>query len=209
MTSPTGSKPISGPLASARLRTQLRRRVEPEAGFTLIELVLVMTMLVIVLSVAAPSLSRFFRGRSLDAEAKRFLALTRYGQSRAVAEGMPMLLWIDARQKTYGLQADSSYLDQDNKTLQYQLSPDVEIEVTRTVTTKKPSSFQPLYVWRGNGGISPTLPRIRFTPDGFISESSPDLVLFRQKDEGQIGVGEGLTRLNYEIKTNLNETFRR
>ena len=38
-------------------------------GFTLIELVLVMALLVVAISVTAPVLSRFFRGRTLDSEA--------------------------------------------------------------------------------------------------------------------------------------------
>jgi prepilin-type N-terminal cleavage/methylation domain-containing protein len=82
-------------------------------AFTLIELILVMTLLVIVLGVSAPSLSRFFRGRTLDSETKRFLALTRYGQSRAVSEGVPVVLWIDSKQGEYGLQADASYVEED------------------------------------------------------------------------------------------------
>ncbi len=73
----------------------LRRAEANCAGaFTLIELILVMAMLAIVISVALPSLKGFFRGRNLDSEARRFLSLTRYGQSRAVSEGVPMVLWI-------------------------------------------------------------------------------------------------------------------
>ena len=55
-----------------------------------------MALLTMVISLTAPSLSRFFRGRTLDSEARRLLALTRSGQSRAVSEGMPMDLWVDA-----------------------------------------------------------------------------------------------------------------
>ncbi|MCX6930914.1 MAG: prepilin-type N-terminal cleavage/methylation domain-containing protein, partial [Verrucomicrobia bacterium] len=71
-------------------------RFTPHApsAFTLIELILVMALLTIVISLTAPSLSKFFRGRTLDSEARRLLALTRSGQSRAVSEGMPMDLWV-------------------------------------------------------------------------------------------------------------------
>src|SRR5437667_3469223 len=61
-------------------------------AFTLIELILVMALLVIVMAVSAPALSNFFRGRTLDSEARCFMSLTRYGQSRAVSEGIPMVL---------------------------------------------------------------------------------------------------------------------
>ena len=84
MTSPTGNKNANPPAAD---------------GFTLIELMLVLTLLLIVIGVAFPSLQHFFRGRNLDSEARRFLSLTRYGQSRAVSEGVPMVLWIDARNR--------------------------------------------------------------------------------------------------------------
>ena len=54
-----------------------------------------MAILTITVSIAAPALSNFFRGRSLESEARRLLALTRQGQSRAVSEGVPMDLWVD------------------------------------------------------------------------------------------------------------------
>src|SRR5437867_13133540 len=78
-------------------------------GFTLIELILVMALLAIVMAFSAPALTSFFRGRTLDSEARRFMALTRYGQSRAISEGVPMMLWIDTRRGTYGLQEEPGY----------------------------------------------------------------------------------------------------
>src|SRR3954453_22495301 len=80
-----------------------------EGAFTLIELILVMTILTIAISVTAPALANFFRGRSLDSEARRLLALTRQGQSRAISEGVPMQLWVDAAHGGYGLEAEPSY----------------------------------------------------------------------------------------------------
>ena len=51
------------------------------AAFTLIELILVMTIMIVMISIVFPSLKGFFRGRNLDNEARRFLSLTRYGQA--------------------------------------------------------------------------------------------------------------------------------
>ena len=68
----------SNPSAAAGSVTTVALR-----GFTLIELVVVMTLLVTVIALASPSLAGFFRGRALDAEARRMMSLTRLGQSRA------------------------------------------------------------------------------------------------------------------------------
>src|SRR5438046_3115239 len=80
-------------------------------AFTLIELILVMALLSIVLAVSAPALSSFFRGRNIDAEGRRVVSLIRYGQSRAVSEGVPVLLWINARQGTYGVEQEPGFTE--------------------------------------------------------------------------------------------------
>src|SRR5436190_10725333 len=97
-------------------------------AFTLIELILVMTILTIAVSVTAPALANFFRGRSLDSEARRLLALTHQGQSRAVSEGLPMELWVDSTQGKFGLEAEPSYEPQDPKAIDFALDPAIRIE---------------------------------------------------------------------------------
>src|SRR3974390_2908230 len=74
-------------------------------AFTLIELILVMAVLTIAASITAPALANFFRGRTLDSEARRLLALTRHGQSRAVSARLPMELWFDTAHSPFGLEA--------------------------------------------------------------------------------------------------------
>src|SRR5215471_4886864 len=91
-------------------------------GFTLIELILVMALFVVVMGIVAPDLSSFFRGRNLDSEAQRFLSLTRYGRSRAISEGVPVELWINAKQGHYGLQAVSGYTETKGNAVDYPVS---------------------------------------------------------------------------------------
>lgn len=168
-------------------------------GFTLIELVLVMALMAVVLAVSSPTLARFFRGRNLDAEAQRFLALTRYGQSRAIAEGVPMVLWIDVERGMYGLEAEATYAEDDRLALPFELSPDVLMEVEQTPLT----AGTPLP--RSTSELAGNLPAIRFTPDGFFHEQSPQFVLFREpRDDNpaKLWVGLNHNRLNYEIQTN-------
>jgi hypothetical protein len=162
-----------------------------------------MTMLSIVLAVSAPSLSRFFRGRSLDAEAQRFVGLTRYAQSRAVSEGMPMVLWIDAEQRLYGLLADPSYTEQDTREVQFDLHRNIEVEV------EWPASTGDFHRTKSSAQWFAHLPTFRFQPDGFISDLSPELILFREGEEDAVWVGRSRNRLSYEVQTNHSALLHR
>jgi len=170
-----------------------------------------MTLLLIVVGVGFPSLRNFFHGRTLDSEARRFLTLTRYAQSRAVSEGVPMVLWVDVRERTYGLQAQAGYLDTDGKAVEYELEEDLQMEVSaplvRTTTTTAMSNQRT----RTTSGLG-HLPAIRFTPDGFVGETSPETVQFREsaeRDSSAIWITQAPNRLTYEISANPPATFRR
>jgi len=163
-----------------------------------------MALLAIVLAVGAPSLARFFRGRTLDSEAKRFLALTRYGQSRAVSEGVPMVLWIDAKQGTYGLTAESTYAEQDGKAVQFTLDGNLKVEVEMP-----PAGVVQSNQWNPPSQIAGDAQTIRFMPDGFISDASPGRVLIREGDDGGLWIAQSRNRLNYEIQTDNSPGLRR
>src|SRR5665213_4035887 len=96
-------------------------------AFTLVELIVVMVMMLVVMAVIFPALKGFFRGRNLDNEARQFLSLTRYGQSRAVSEGIPVELWINPRQGSYGLQALSGYSETQTNPMAYNLDQNLQI----------------------------------------------------------------------------------
>lgn len=179
----------------------IRRR-----GFTLIELILVMALLAIVLGVSAPSLSRFFRSRSLDSEAKRFLALTRHAQSRAVSEGVPMVLWLETEQRIYGLNADKSFVEADPQALQFTLDDALQVEVLRfsgAMVAMQTNRFRNEKLDTGN------LYLMRFNPDGFVSLASPEAVVFRQGENEELWVAQSRNRLNYEIYTGKPALARR
>jgi prepilin-type N-terminal cleavage/methylation domain-containing protein len=177
----------------------------PPEAFTLIELILVMALLTIIISVASPNLSEFFRGRALDTEAGRFLALTRYGQSRAVSAGTPMILWLHRAEGTYGLREEMKYgptkvglahpvefepsLDRFNEEmpLEYQLAKDLRFELDP------------------NSHATNNVAIIRFSADGSIDENSLKMLYIRDKNDSSIPILLTRTRLKYEIadKTNL------
>jgi type II secretion system protein H len=167
-------------------------------AFTLIELILVMALLVIVIAVAAPSLSRFMRGRTLDSEARRFVSLTRYGQSRAVSEGVPVVLWINTRQGSYGLRQEAGYSEQDAKAVDFLLGKDLRLEVASL-----PAQLGPLAQARATRQTDPNTPMLRFPPDGFIDETSPQSVVLRDQSGESIWITQSRNRLNYEIHTNV------
>jgi prepilin-type N-terminal cleavage/methylation domain-containing protein len=198
---------MGGREAMMTLRTGSKRNdrgaARPSNAFTLIELILVMAMLLIVLGVAFPSLKRFFRGRNLDSEARRFLSLIQYGQSRAVSEGFPMVLWIDARRRVYGLQTQAGYADLDTKAVEFALGDDLEVEVQAPASATRASQLNRSIAGVGN------VPTIRFTPDGFLGESSPAGILLRQGADDSIWIVESTNRMNYEIQANHSPIGRR
>lgn len=159
-----------------------------------------MTLLVTVIALASPSLAGFFRGRAVEAEARRFLSLTRLGQSRAASEGVPMILWVDTAQRTYGLEADSSFTDEDQKAVEYTLDGNVTAEIGATDAVREAMTS----TLSGNTVSSSkhsALPQIRFEPDGGINESSPENFRLMDRDGGSLWVGLAVNRLNYEVRT--------
>jgi type II secretion system protein H len=168
---------------------------DKRSAFTLVELVLVMTIMVMIISLVMPSLKGFFRGRNLDNEALRFVALTRYGQSRAINEGVPVELWVNAKAGTYGLEALSGYTETQTKPLTYTLDSTVQITLSAPSTVMVHSNF-----WSQAKGQSGTTTRIRFQPDGFISDVSPQNIYLRQGTDGQIWIAEAPTHLQYDIQ---------
>lgn len=172
-------------------------------GFTLIELVLVMAMLIVVLGIAFPSLSNFFRARNLDVEARRFVSLARYGQSRAVSEGVPTVLWIDAKRRTYGLELQPGYTTEDAKAVEFDVDETLQVEVqTSTLASRNVVARQTL---PGLGKV----PMIRFLPTGFIAETSPDAVIFRQGSDDAIWITQNANGSSYDIQTNSTFYARR
>lgn len=178
-------------------------------AFTLIELILVMVLITIVMSVALPSLKGFFKGRDLDSEARRFLSLTRYAASRAVAEGVPMELFVDIEQKRYGLRAQAGFLETDSKSVQYALPEDLSFEVTAppSKTAAGEDNLGEVNTDPATITTSNPIKIARFYPDGFIGDKSPAAIILRQRPvndsvEGEaVAIAQSATRLNYEIRT--------
>jgi prepilin-type N-terminal cleavage/methylation domain-containing protein len=180
------------------------------AAFTLIELILVMAILTMAFSITTPTLSRFFRGRALESEARRLLALTRNGQSRAVSEGLPMDLWVDADQGKFGLEAEPSYDNQDPRKVDLQVDTGIQIKVeigAVSSSTNSGSANQAASVASKPRTmlVQPGLPTIRFMPDGSIADTSPLMLCIMARDGSALWLKQSRNRLTYEIKSNPQE----
>ena len=184
-------------------------RFTPHA-FTLIELILVMAILTMMVSLSAPTLSHFFRGRSLDSEARRMLALMRNGQSRAASEGIPMDFWVDAAQGRFGLEAERSYETEDPKAVDLPLDSGLQVEVGSASAPTTPVASLAPGQNAATASVSkvalahPTLPTIRFLPDGSISDSSPRSLSLKSREGASLLLAQSRNRLTYEIRTPEN-----
>jgi type II secretion system protein H len=161
------------------------------SAFTLIELILVLALLAVATSLAMPAMSRFFRGRALDSEARQLLSLTHAGQSRAVSDGFPMMLWIDRKERTYGLQEEGtvqggSVQDADPKAEKFELEGRLNLEaIDATPVTVNGQS----------------MPAIRFLPDGTIDETSPVKLRLSSDIGDTLWLIQATNRLSYEIRS--------
>ncbi|MDR3377829.1 MAG: GspH/FimT family pseudopilin [Verrucomicrobiae bacterium] len=164
---------------------------ERPRGFTLIELILVLSLLVIITSIAAPAMSRFIRGRALNTEARRVLSLIHLAQSRAVSEGQPMLLWVDEKANTYGLVAETAG----------QAAGQTDDAKAETLTVDSTLVIAVQNTGTGAQSQYNHLPAIRFLADGTVDESSPQSLKLTDRDGFSRQLSETRLRTGYEVAT--------
>ena len=141
--------------------------VTRHSAFTLIELILILALLVIITSLAAPGMANFIRGRALDSESRRLFSLTHAAQGRAVSEGMPMRLWVDEKTGTYGVQEEATGTGKNARNAK---NSDPKAE---TLTVDSTLQIAVLSVGLGAPPTFNNFPAIRFLPDGTVDENSP------------------------------------
>ncbi|MFH1742607.1 MAG: GspH/FimT family pseudopilin [bacterium] len=158
------------------------KRLRYGHGFTLVELIVVMGVLATVLALSAPRLSRFFHGRTIEEEARRVLALTRYARSEAISRSAPMELWIDIRLGEYGLAPQMGYEFEDMKLVEFKLADNLQFDIGSQTTNKNGQVF------------------ILFLPDGAIDEESLLYLLIRQDMEELIEIEQADYGMGYVIR---------
>ena len=156
-------------------------------------MILVLALLVIATSLVVPPMAKFIRGRALDSEARRLMSLMHAAQSRAVSEGMPMMLWLDEKGGTYGMEAETSGQSGDAKAETLTVDPTLQLAVVNVGTgTAGQATFK-------------NLPAIKFMPDGTVDETSPQRVALQDVDGFGRLMNLNKLRTAYEISdTNGN-----
>jgi type II secretory pathway pseudopilin PulG len=194
--------PIDRALRQRRLPIGNRQSaIGNSAAFTLIELILILAVLAITASLIVPRLAEFFRGRTLDSETRQILALMHHGQSRAVSAGVPMVLWLDEAEKTYGLEEEPGYSDKDPDALEFRLDQELQFEIQKPDAT----AAHPLPATGTSSGPRAGLPSIRFLPDGSIAETSPRTLKLVDRNGSAVLLTQSRDRTQYEIQAPTNQ----
>ncbi len=179
-------------------------------GFTLIEMILVMALLVVAVSMVSPRLSGFIRGRALESEARRVLALTHAARSRAISESMPVLLWLDATVGRYGVERETRGQNGDPLSQEFTVDDNLRIAfdqaqrlIGQTLTGTRTTGLLPGVSTSPKPATARTEPSIRFLPDGTLDEDSPNAIRIEDSEGSVLWLVEGSDRRHYEIRTGL------
>jgi type II secretion system protein H len=160
----------------------MENRSANSGGFTLVELILVMLVMVTVTAIAAPMLSRSFRDRHLHHEALQFLALTEQARAEAISQGVPMILTVDAAAGNYGVDAKAGFTASPSGTRTYQLNPDVHFEAVTQMQ-----------------GVTSGTTNIEFAPDGVPDTASIYSVRLADRFGGHMTIERTDDNWAYEI----------
>ena len=113
------------------------------------------------------------------------MALMHAAQSRAVSEGAPMMLWLDAKGGAYGVEAETSGQNGDPKAETLTVDSTLLLSVPNSAADA-PTRFK-------------NLPAIRYLPDGMVDEGSPQTVQLTDADGFARLLVQTKMRTGYEI----------
>lgn len=140
-----------------------------------------MALLVIVMAISAPSLSRSMRQRHLSDEAARFVALTEYSRNEAVSQGVPMTVWIDPAGGRFGVEAKTGFDGSEDRNREFKVNPDIHFELTNAVTSRS------------------VVEAAEFSPDGAPSTASLDTLRLVDRFDSAIAIAKTSDGWGYEV----------
>ncbi len=124
----------------------------PQAGFTLIELIVVLGLLATIAALAAPRLTGSSRLQSVKREAGRMAGLTVYAQRQALSRAVPMVVWILPDDGIYGVAPVGSFAILVGDEREFKVAEGIRIKVENTPTTAE------------------RIEMVRFLPDATLAE---------------------------------------
>ena len=141
-----------------------------------------MALLVVLLSLVAPALSRSTRARRLEHEATRLLAMTEYARDEAISQGVPMSLWIQPEAKRFGVEAKPGYPADKSREREFILDTDVRFDLDDTA--------------KAEGGI---VYAAEFDPDGTPADLSLDSIRLMDRSDSSVALQRADNDWGYEI----------
>jgi prepilin-type N-terminal cleavage/methylation domain-containing protein len=115
-----------------------RRIVLRESGFTLIELIIVVTILAMLSVGVVPVFNGSFRGLESDHGVRDFAAMVRYAEERAITAGVEYRLYIYTDENSYGLQHLVKMDGEDKVFEPVTVQRQKTVKLPRTLTFKNP-----------------------------------------------------------------------
>ncbi len=127
-------------------------------AFTLLELVVVLTLLSVVIAIAGPRLSGFLAGRNYQEDARRMLSLLRYARAEAINRGQRVEVWFNPATSSYGAQSDPTYQQDNPLQIEHKLQEGLGLKVDTQLLDKDGKAT------------------ILYWPDGAIDPDSADRI---------------------------------
>lgn len=112
------------------------RHANYNQGFTLIEMIVVMLLIVTLAGIAVPRMRNFVEGRRLREEGRRFLALTRGARGEAVSRGERIELRITPKEGRYELVRSPYFQHPAEETPVFQLEEGIQWKVDKNWLAK-------------------------------------------------------------------------
>lgn len=140
-----------------------------------------MGVLATLAAVIVPNLANFLKGRDIVQEGRRFVALTQFARNEAISSGVAQIVWVDPRDKRYGLREAPGFSLNTNATRVYPLHEKLEFELD-------PNADQTF------GEFA-----IRFLPDGEIEEGSVTNLAIERPDDERLWIALSTNGFNFEI----------
>ncbi len=120
-----------------------------------------------------------------------------------------MRLWVDGKNRSYGLEEETGYSDVDTRAVEFTVHEDLALDLITPGRVLLPNA-NPTKTQAAKALLARSksphrnLPSIRFEPDGSLDENNPQSVRLYDRNGADRWVALSRDHLNYEIRTEAN-----